>query len=244
MSNQPLRLAVWSGPRNISTALMRSWGSRPDTLVVDEPFYAHYLMKVDTDHPGKDEVITHHETNVDKVIASLRAPLPDGKTIFYQKQMNKHILPGMDMSWTEHVTNCFLIREPKEMITSFIKVVSNLSLDEFGLWEQVELFKHLRQSTGKTPIVVDSKDVLMNPRDVLGKWCEALDIPFMDEMLSWQPGIRDTDGIWAKYWYDNVVKSTGFAPYKPKNEEVPARWLDLLKQCEALYDELYPHRIH
>lgn len=244
MINQPLRLAVWSGPRNISTALMRSWGSRPDTIVVDEPFYAHYLMKVDTNHPGRDEVIAHHETDVNKVIASLLAPLPDGKTIFYQKHMNKHTLPGMDMSWTEQVTNCFLIREPKEMITSFIKVVPNLSLDEFGLLEQVELFKHLRQTTGENPIVVDSKEILMNPRSVLSKWCEALRIPFVEDMLSWEPGIRDSDGIWAKYWYDNVAKSTGFAPYKSKNDEVPEQWKDLLSQCVALYDELYPYRIH
>lgn len=244
MSNEPLRLAVWSGPRNISTALMRSWGNRPDTIVVDEPFYAHYLMKVDTDHPGREDVIAHHETDVDKVVESLLAPLPDGKSIFYQKQMNKHMLPGMDMGWVDQVTNCFLIREPKEMITSFIKIVPDLSLDEFGLLEQVEMFKGLRQSTGKTPIVIDSKDVLMNPRDVMGKWCEALGIGFVEEMLSWEPGIRETDGIWAKHWYDNVAKSTGFAPYKPKNEEVPPQWQDLLKQCEALYDELYPHRIY
>lgn len=244
MTNQSLRLAVWSGPRNISTALMRSWGSRPDTIVMDEPFYAHYLLKVDTDHPGRDEVIAQHETNVQKVISALLAPLPEGKSIFYQKHMNKHSLPGMDMSWTQQVTNCFLIREPKEMITSFMKVVPNLSLEEFGLLEQVELFKQLHQTTGQYPIVVDSKEILMNPRKVLSRWCEALGIPFMEEMLSWEPGIRDTDGIWAKYWYSNVAKSTGFAPYQPKNEEVPSQWLDLLKQCEELYDMLYPYRIH
>ncbi len=241
---EPLRLAVWSGPRNISTALMRSWGNRPDTLVIDEPFYAYYLSKVNTDHPGRDEVIQHHETDPGKVIESLLAPLPNGKNIYYQKHMNKHMIPGTDMSWTERVTNCFLIREPKDMITSFIKIVPELNLDEFGLLEQVELFKRLKKSTGTTPIVIDSKDILMNPQDILHKWCDALGIVFVDEMLSWELGIRDTDGIWAKYWYDNAAKSTGFAPYKPKHEEVPPQWQDLLKQCEELYEELYPHRIH
>lgn len=242
-SSQPLRLAVWSGPRNISTALMRSWGNRPDAIVVDEPFYAHYLKETRAPHPGIDEVIAHHETDWRKVIDSLLEPLPAGKTVFYQKQMNKHMLPHIDISWIHRVTNCFLIREPKDMITSFIKVVPEPTLDEFGLREQVEMFRQLRETRNEEPIVIEAKDILQNPRKVLQAWCERLRIPFYDSMLSWEPGLRDTDGIWAKYWYDNVIRSTGFAPYKAKKEDVPEHLKPLLAQCEELYDELRPYRI-
>ena len=244
MFSEPLRLAVWSGPRNISTALMRSWNSRPDTFVVDEPFYAHFLQETRVDHPAIDEVIAHHETNWQNVIDMLLAQLPEGKTVFYQKQMNKHILPHINMDWTKKVTNCFLIREPKEMITSFMKIVPNMTLEEFGLTEQVGMFKKCKESTGTTPIVVDSKDVLMNPRKILGLWCEALGIEFMDCMLSWEPGIHATDGIWAPHWYNSVIQSTGFASYKAKNEEVPETYQNLRLQCEELYEELYQYRIH
>lgn len=244
MTDAPIRLAVWSGPRNISTALMRSWGNRADTIVYDEPFYAHYLQQTGVDHPGADEVIAHHNADWREVIESLLAPLPDGKRIYYQKHMNKHMLPHIDMQWTQQMVNCFLIREPKEMITSFIKVVPDVTIDAFGLIEQTEMFKQLKAQTGRTPIVVDSKDVLQNPRKILGLWCEAIGVAFDEAMLSWPPGLRDTDGVWAKHWYGNVMNSTGFAPYKPKNEEVPEALRELLQQCNQLYEELYPYRIH
>lgn len=238
-----LRLAVWSGPRNISTALMRSWGNRPDTFVIDEPFYAHYLQETRAPHPGIDEVITHHETDWRKVIDILLGPIPKGKSVFYQKQMNKHMLEHINMGWLPQMTNCFLIREPKDMITSFIKVVPNPTLDEFGLREQVEMFRQLRATQGESPIVIEAKDVLQNPRKILKAWCERLNIPFYESMLQWEPGFRDTDGVWSKYWYDNVCNSTRFASYKPKNEDVPMGMQDLLSRCEELYEELYPHRI-
>ncbi len=244
MADGAIRLAVWSGPRNISTALMRSWGNRSDAIVYDEPFYAHYLKETRVDHPGADEVIARHETDWRKVVESLLAPLPQGKRIYYQKHMNKHMLPYVDLSWTQQMVNCFLIREPKDMITSFIKVVPDATLDAFGLTEQVELFHSLKTQTGQTPIVVDSKDILMNPRNVLGLWCDAIGVEFDEAMLSWEPGLRDTDGIWAKHWYTNVINSTGFAPYQSKNEDAPDELNDLLEQCNQLYDELYPYRIH
>ncbi|MDP8243849.1 MAG: hypothetical protein P9L94_07190 [Candidatus Hinthialibacter antarcticus] len=244
MTDAPIRLAVWSGPRNISTALMRSWGNRADTMVYDEPFYAHYLQQTGVDHPGADEVIAHHNTDWREVIESLLAPLPDGKRIYYQKHMNKHMLSHIDMQWTQQMTNCFLIREPKEMITSFIKVVPKATIDAFGLMEQVEMFRRLKAQTGQTPIVVDSKDILQNPRKALGQWCEAIGVEFDEAMLSWEPGLRETDGVWAKHWYGNVMNSTGFAPYIPKNEDVPESLASLRQQCNELYDELYLYRIH
>lgn len=243
MNDTVIRLAVWSGPRNISTALMRSWGNRPDTLVCDEPFYAHYLKETGINHPGANEVIQHHDTDWREVIDYLLGPVPDGKRIFYQKHMNKHMLPHIDISWIDRVTNCFLIREPREMITSFIKVVPNPVIDDFGLIEQVNMFNRLRETSGAVPIVVDAKDILQNPRKILGLWCERLGVEFMEEMLHWPPGIRETDGVWAKYWYDSVIHSTGFAPYQPKREEVPKPLRQLLKQCNELYDILHQHRL-
>ncbi len=243
MTQEPVRLAVWSGPRNISTALMRSWGNRPDTAVYDEPFYAYYLQQTGVQHPGADEVIAHHETDWRKVVEHILGLVPSGKRIFYQKQMNKHMLPEIDMNWIFEVTNCFLIREPKNMITSFIKVYPNAALEDFGLLEQVEMFNRLKEQTGNVPIVVDAKDILQNPRKILTLWCEALSIPFYDAMLGWPPGRRETDGIWAKYWYANVEQSTGFAPYKPKHENVPKHLEGLLEQSNELYDVLYQHRL-
>lgn len=240
----PLRLAVWSGPRNISTALMRSWENRPDTIVIDEPFYAHYLKRVDTDHPGQDEILSHHDSDEDSVIKTLLAPLPAGKTIFYQKHMNKHMLPDMRTDWMDQMTHCFLIREPREMITSFMKIVPNVTLHETGYQEQADLFNLLIEQTGSTPIVIDSRDVLETPRRILSLWCEALGIPFTEAMLNWPPGERESDGIWAKHWYGNVLNSTGFMPYKPKNEEVPRSLYDVLDRCNTLYEQMYSHRIH
>lgn len=244
MNTQPIRLAVWSGPRNISTALMRSWGARADTAVIDEPFYAYYLKQTGVDHPGADEVIRCHETDWRKVIETLLGPVPGGKRIFYQKHMNKHMLADIDMGWIEKVTHCFLIRDPEEMITSYIKVAPNPTIDDFGLVEQAEMFERLRESAGAVPIVVDARDVLENPRRVLGLWCGALGIGFDEAMLRWNPGIHPTDGVWAKHWYGNVIRSETFQPYKPKNERVPPGLGGLLDECRKWYGMLYKHRLH
>ncbi len=244
MVKKPLYLAAWSGPRNISTALMRSWGNRPDTHVCDEPFYAHYLQYTGLDHPGADEVIAHHETDLDKIIHDLTGPLPDGKQIYYQKHMTKHMLPHIDRRWMKQVTNCFLIREPKDVITSFMKVVPNPTLHDTGYREQLELFHYVCEFSGTIPLVLDSKDILQNPERLLRLWCEQLGLEFMDAMLHWKPGVRETDGIWAKHWYHSVEQSSTFAPYKPKDEPVPDHLLDLVDECNRLYNEMYAHRLH
>ncbi len=234
---------MWSGPRNISTAMLRSWGNRPDTVVCDEPLYAHYLRVTGIDHPGREEIIAHHEDDWRKVVDWLTGPLPDGKSIFYQKHMAHHLLPQIDRAWVHDVTNAFLIRDPVEMITSLIKVVPNPTIEETGLPQQVEIFEMVRQATGVTPPVLDSKDVLGNPRKLLGALCDSVGIPFDDAMLAWPPGTRDTDGIWAKHWYAAVEKSTGFKPYTPKNEPVPDHLQRLAEACQEHYDTLYAHRL-
>ena len=205
-----LRLAMWSGPRNISTAFMRSWGNREDTVVVDEPFYAHYLEATGIEHPGRDEVLARHERDWRRVVESLLAPLPPGVRVLYQKQMSHHLLPDIGREWLAQMTHAFLIRDPHAMLASLSEKLEEFTLADTGLPQQVEIFDHVIGSTGRVPPVVDSADLLAAPEAVLRRLCAALDVPFSARMLSWPPGRRDTDGIWAPWWYSRVEESTGF----------------------------------
>ena len=240
---EPLRIAMWSGPRNISTAMMRSWGNRPDTSVCDEPLYAHYLLETGLDHPGADEVVAAHEPDWRKAVAGLVGEAPGGKPIFYQKHMAHHLLPNIERDWFGRLTHAFLIRDPVEMITSLAKVLPNPTPEATGLPQQVEIFEWVRSRTGETPPVVDARDVLNDPRGVLTLLCESLGVEFTESMLSWPPGRRETDGVWAKYWYENVEKTTGFQPFAPKNEPVPDRLRGLLDVCAPCYETLHAHRL-
>ncbi len=243
MAYSPLRLAMWSGPRNISTAMMRSWGSRPDTFVCDEPLYAHYLKTTGIAHPGAEEVVAHHETDWRKVVAGLLGPVPGGKTIFYQKQMAHHLLLEIDRGWLDELTHAFLIRDPAEMLASLVKNLPNPRIEDTGLPQQVELFEWVQKKSGRTPPVLDARDVLTNPRRMLTLLCEAVGVEFTEAMLSWPLGHRDTDGIWAKHWYDAVERSTGFEPYRPKNEQLPDRLALLLRECLVLYERVHAQRL-
>ena len=234
---------MWSGPRNISTAMMRAWGNRPDTFVTDEPLYAHYLKATLAPHPGADEVMAHYENDWRKVVAWISGPVPEGKPIWFQKHMAHHLLPHLELDWLNQLISCFLIREPRAMLTSLIAVTPNPSLPDTGLPQQVKLFERVRASTGKIPSVVDSRDLQNHPRPVLEKLCAAVGVEFTDTMLQWPSGPRATDGIWARHWYASVEQTTTFHPYQPKRAEVPAQFAGLLQDCEALYAQLYPHRI-
>lgn len=238
-----MKLAMWSGPRNISTALLRSWGNRPDTFVTDEPLYAFYLNRTGSPHPGAAEVIASQPTDWRDVAAWLTGPIPDGRAIWYQKHMAHHLLPEVEREWLSGLTHCFLIRDPAEMLTSLLHVLPEPSLADTGLPQQVELFDWVRESTGTTPPVLDSREVLENPRAQLEALCENLGILFTDAMLHWPAGPRSTDGVWAKHWYASVEKSTGFAPYRPKQEAVPDRFAGLLSQCRSLYERLWEFRL-
>jgi hypothetical protein len=242
--NQPVRIAMWSGPRNISTAMMRAWGNRPDTSVCDEPFYACYLAATGRAHPAAAEVIAAGETDSQKVIAKLIGPVPDGKRIFYQKQMTHHLLPGIDRSWLGAVTNCFLIRDPAEVIVSYIRKNNDPALEDIGFVQQAEIFDWVREHTGIIPPVIDAREVLDNPERTLGLLCEAVGIEFSEAMLSWPPGLRDTDGIWAKHWYGEVATSTGFRkPSRPALEPVPERLRAVYERARECYERLYQHRL-
>lgn len=244
MNTQPvLRLAMWSGPRNISTAMMRAWGSRPDTFVCDEPLYAHYLQATGRGHPGAEEVIAAGETDRRKVADWLTGPVPDGKSIFYQKHMTHHLLPDMDRDWLGGLRHCFLIREPGEVITSYLKKNHDPTFEDLGFGQQAEIFDWVARRTGATPPVLDARDVLDAPAPTLRRLCAALGVPFLPAMLSWAPGLRATDGVWAHHWYPEVETSTGFRPYQAKPDRVPDRLRGIYEQSRDAYDRLYAHRI-
>jgi len=241
---QPLRLAMWSGPRNVSTAFMRSWGNRPDTLVVDEPFYAHYLQATGIEHPGREEVIARHETDWRRVVESLLAPLPTGVTIFYQKQMSHHLLPHMGREWLGSVTHGFLIRDPAPMLASLEVKLGEFDLGATGLPQQVEIFDLVCRRTGRVPPVIDSADLLAAPEAMLRALCAALGVPFSERMLSWPPGRRATDGVWARHWYDRVERSTGFErPGTAGTPQLDGRLAEFEARCRPLYEKLHAHRL-
>jgi hypothetical protein len=240
----PLRIAMWSGPRNISTAMMRAWGNRPDTFVCDEPFYAYYLEATGLAHPGAEEVIATSETDWRKVIARLTGEAPSAKRIFYQKQMTHHLLPEIDRGWLGAVTNCFLIRDPAEVIVSYIKKNNDPALEDLGFVQQAEIFDWVCAATGSVPPVIDARDVLENPERILRLLCEAVGVEFTEAMLGWPPGLRDTDGIWAKHWYAEVAHSTGFRkPSVRKDAAVPERLKKIYDRSRDCYERLYQHRL-
>ena len=230
---------MWSGPRNVSTALMRSWGNRDDTLVVDEPFYAHYLRVTGLEHPGRDEVIEHHESDWRRVVDSLFARVPDGVAILYQKQMSHHLLPQMGREWLDGMTHAFLIRDPRPMLASLGEKLGGFDLDATGMPQQVEIFDHVIRRTGRAPPVVDSADLLARPEPVLRALCDALGVPFSDRMLTWPAGPRTTDGVWARYWYDRVERSTRFeSPAAEATVVLSPQAAAIEARCRPLYERL------
>jgi Sulfotransferase domain len=239
-----IRIAMWSGPRNISTAMMRSWGNRGDTAVIDEPFYAYYLRATGKKHPGADEVMAGGDTDWRNVVDQLTGPVPNGKKIFFQKQMTHHLLPEVDRQWLGAVANCFLIRDPAEVITSYIKKNDvDLALEDLGFVQQAEIFDWVSQNTKQRAPVIDARDVQQNPKRMLGMLCDATGVEFDEAMLSWPPGLRETDGVWATHWYSEVARSTSFQPYRPKNAPVPERLGEIHERCRECYEKLYQCRL-
>ncbi len=222
---------------------MRAWGNRPDTFVIDEPFYAYYLRATGKKHPGADEIIASSETDWRNVVAQLTGPIPNAKGIFFQKQMAHHLLPAVDREWLGAVTNCFLIREPREVIASYVKKREDPALHDLGFVQQAEIFDFVRVRTSSIPPIVDAKDVLENPDRMLHLLCKAVGVEFSESMLSWPPGLRETDGIWARHWYGEVAKTTSFQPYRPRHVEVPARLQEIHDRSRESYERLYEYRL-
>ncbi|MGH8131199.1 MAG: HAD family hydrolase [Steroidobacteraceae bacterium] len=237
------RIAMWSGPRNISTAMMRAFGSRPDTTVIDEPLYAHYLKVTGVAHPGREQVLAAHESDWEKVATTLTGPNPDGRAIWYQKHMAHHLLPMIRRDWLDRLTHAFLIREPDAMLASLVKTFPGAGLADTGLVQQCEILDRVADRLGRAPPVVLASDVLKNARELLTALCDALGIPFLPEMLAWAPGPRATDGAWAPYWYAAVEASSGFEPYRLEPVELPAALAALLDECRPWYEKLYALRL-
>lgn len=243
MRTVPLRIAMWSGPRNISTAMMRAFGSRPDTAVIDEPLYAHYLKVTGVAHPGRAAVLAAHESDWRKVADMLTGPVPNGRAIWYQKHMAHHLLPAIGRDWLDTLTHAFLIREPDEMVASLLRTFPGAGLADTGLPQQCEIFDRVAERLGRAPPVVLASDVLKDPRAQLEALCDALAIPFLPAMLAWPAGPRDTDGAWAPHWYAAVEASTGFEPWRARNVELTAAQAGLVDECRPFYEKLYALRL-
>jgi hypothetical protein len=210
----PIRIAMWSGPRNISTAMMRAFENRGDCVVWDEPLYGYYLSASGIQHPGAAEVIASQGTDWRGITQRCAGEIPQQKTIFYQKHMTLHLLPEVDRHWMSSLSNCFLIREPERVIASYAAVRQDLTLDDIGFVQQADLFDFVTETTGEIPLVIDSRDFLLDPEAGLRRLCDRFGFEFDSNMLSWPKGSRDSDGVWAKYWYESVWNSTGFTPYR------------------------------
>jgi len=230
-----IRIAMWSGPRNISTAMMRSFENRPDCAVVDEPFYAAYLAATGSDHPMRDDVLASQPTDWRIVANGLVGEAPGGAEVFYQKHMTHHMLPDFGLAWSAACVNAFLIRDPASVLASYVQKRAEVTLDDIGVVRQRELFDREADRLGQAPVVVEGADVLADPAGTLSVLCDALGIPFRGEMMAWPAGGRDSDGVWAPAWYSAVEASTGFAA--PEQRSPPV----LDNNLRRLADKALPH---
>lgn len=234
---------MWSGPRNLSTAMMRSFGSRADTFVSDEPFYGCFLKDSAADHPMRDEVIAAMDCDWNSVMASLRGPVPHGSPVWYQKHMWHHMVGPIGYDDFAGFTHAFLIRQPEQMIASYLGKRETAAFEDFGLERQAEFFQREADRLGHAPPVVDANDVLSDPEGVLSRLCETLGLAWDPAMLSWRPGRRETDGPWAPHWYAAVEASTGFGPPDAEPVDLPDDARRLADRCRPYYERLARHRI-
>ncbi|MGB6357001.1 MAG: hypothetical protein WBF21_23730 [Steroidobacteraceae bacterium] len=241
----PIRIAMWSGPRNISTAMMRSFEARGDAAVSDEPFYAAYLHRTGMDHPLREEVIASQPRDPAEVAALLLGPVPGNKPIWYQKHMTLHLLQGDGRDWLSHMRNAFLIRDPVSVLASYALKRDEVTLADIGFVQQRQLFEAEAQRLGGPPPVVDAADIVAHPARTLERLCGALGVPYTPAMLHWPPGRRASDGVWAPAWYQSVEKSTGFeTPKERAAVKLPSHLEALADQARPHYEALAVHRLH
>jgi len=244
MKEEPVRIAMWSGPRNISTALMRSFEARGDTAVVDEPFYAAYLYRTGLDHPMREEVIASQAIDPNEIEQMLVGPVPRNAAVWYQKHMTLHMLPDFPLDWMAHMRNAFLIRHPRAVLASYALKRSAVTALDIGFVQQRELFEREADRLGAAPPVIDAADVLEDPAATLERLCAALEIPYTPSMLQWPAGRRATDGVWAPAWYRSVERSTGFEPQRPTlDAALPPHLRALADEAQPHYEALRSHRL-
>ncbi len=234
---------MWSGPRNISTAMMYSFGNRPDCVAWDEPFYGFSLKTHGNDHPMRDEIIAAYDGDWTRLVAACLAAPPEAKTVFYQKHMTHHMLKGFDRSWVLALTNAFLIRRPERVLASYAQKWADVSLRDIGFVEQAEIFDTVAEHLGCAPAVIDADDVLADPRGVLTRLCEACGIAFDEHMLSWPRGPKSFDGVWAPHWYNAVWESTGFAKPRISAVELNGALAKIADEARPLYEHLRRYKL-
>ncbi|MGB0845012.1 MAG: HAD family hydrolase [Alphaproteobacteria bacterium] len=241
-----IKIAMWSGPRNLSTAMMRSFENRPDCRVWDEPYYAAYLAASGIVHPMNDEILAAHENDPLKVAATcLEDVRAETQTYFYQKHMPHHMLDSFDISWISKVRNAFLVRAPERVLASYAAKREEVTLEDLGYKQQHQIFQQLCDKLGKAPPVVEAEDVRGAPKRTISALCAALDMPFHASMLNWPAGKRDSDGVWAAHWYKNVEQSTGFAPL-PEDDalpNLPDHLRVIAEQARPLFEELQQFKV-
>jgi hypothetical protein len=232
-----IRIAMWSGPRNISTAMMRSFENRDDTVVVDEPFYAYYLHTTGLEHPLYREVIASQPTDWAVVARSLSRDLA-GADIVYQKHMTHHMLKEIELDWTATLRNCFLIRDPEYVVNSYARKRDTITEDDIGIRRQFELYQEISAITGQDIPVVDATRFLLDPQAGLKELCDRLAIEYSDKMLSWPKGRRASDGVWAPHWYEAVERSTGFQSFLAYDIKLTREQQAVADEARAYYQSL------
>ncbi|MEM7404202.1 MAG: HAD family hydrolase [Pseudomonadota bacterium] len=238
-----VRIAMWSGPRNISTAMMRAFENRQDCAVWDEPLYGPYLHLTGIPHPGADDIIADQGREWQPVADACVHHAPSGANVFYQKHMTHHLLPTMDWDWLRKLRNCFLIRDPEEVLASYRRTRPDVTEEDLGIVRQAEIYDYVCGFQSSAPPIVDAKDFLQAPEAYLRALCAHFDIEFTDRMLSWPAGRRDSDGVWGPYWYDAVWASTGFEAYRPRDVTTPPEYEALVARSIAHYDRLRARRL-
>lgn len=238
-----MRIAMWSGPRNLSTALMYSFAARGDCGVVDEPFYAAYLAATGIDHPMKQAVMASQSVDAGQVAQLCLGPIPQDQSLFYQKHMTMHMIPAFDRSFVRGLSNVFLIRHPARVIASYARKREAPTLADIGFVQQAELFDQVAQMQGAAPLVIDSSDIRRAPRETLMRLCAALGVSFTENMLTWPAGPKPYDGVWAPHWYDEVWKSTGFGAAEGDLPNLSADFEELCAAALPYYQRLTPHKI-
>ncbi|MBT6381590.1 MAG: sulfotransferase family protein [Opitutales bacterium] len=243
MSEQsPKRISVWSGPRNVSTALMYSFAQRADTKVFDEPLYAHYLSSIADrpEHPGERDILRAQE-NVGRRVVDSILMADQGKPVLFFKNMAHHLV-DLDWDFLDEMTNILLTRQPRDMLHSYSKMIPEFGLSDTG-YDKLKQLADAIVAKGQEPVVIDSKRLLESPESILRQLCDRVGIQFEESMLSWEAGPKPDEGVWAPHWYHNAHRSSGFVAYKPKTDEFPERLQPLLEECQELYDELLPFAI-
>ena len=234
MANNQI-IAMWSGPRNLSTALMRSIGNRDDvTKILDEPFYASYLVNANKNHPMRDEVIKSQQINIDDVKILCQK---HDSGITYQKHMTQHIL-DLDFKWMNKLKNCFLIRNPKMVVKSFMKSWEEGNYEDIGFDQQYQIYNHIINNVDDSPPILDATKIRNNPKEVLAKFCEAINIPWDDKMLKWESGVKEYDGVWANHWYPSVLKSNSFNPETDAEIKLSDNEKRIVEKAMPIYEEL------